>query len=291
MDKTASPKTKTPTPAKAVTSQAKTDHQSRKFSFRNLFKNITPYKIWLAIFLVLWTILSTYAGQIIAALPLTIILGEKLQQPGWMLLYYIVTYAITLTLIIIVPPQLIKLYRKHHRAKSEPKKLFTLAEKDLTATTKDLGVQKLPTFVDIGLAPIGYVAYLIIAAILTNIMSSFSWFNSDQAQDVGFGYFITNLDRVFALIAVVIIAPIAEELIMRGWLYGKLRNKWNIIAAILITSLSFAVLHGQWNVGVTVFALSLILCSLREITGTIWAGMLLHILSNGIAFYLLYVAI
>ena len=91
------------------------------------------------------------------------------------------------------------------------------------------------------------------------------------------------------MIALVFIAPIAEEIIMRGWLYGKLRSRLPLPLAIVLTSILFGFLHGQWNVGVGVFALSLVLCSLREITGTIWSGILLHILSNGIAFYLLYI--
>ena len=38
-----------------------------------------------------------------------------------------------------------------------------------------------------------------------------------------------------------------------------------------------------------VFALSVALCVLREITGTIYAGILTHMIKNGVAFYLLYV--
>ena len=30
----------------------------------------------------------------------------------------------------------------------------------------------------------------------------------------------------FAMLAIVFIAPIVEEIIMRGWLYGKLRDKF-----------------------------------------------------------------
>lgn len=93
------------------------------------------------------------------------------------------------------------------------------------------------------------------------------------------------------MLALVIIAPIAEEIIMRGWLYGKLRSRLKVPLAILLVSIVFAFLHGQWNVGVGVFVLSLVLCGLREITGTIWSGILLHIISNGIAFYLLYIAV
>jgi hypothetical protein len=60
-------------------------------------------------------------------------------------------------------------------------------------------------------------------------------------------------------------------------------------AAIIITSLLFGAVHGQWNVAIDVFVLSLVLCSLREVTGNIWAGVLLHMLKNGLAFYLLFI--
>ena len=39
----------------------------------------------------------------------------------------------------------------------------------------------------------------------------------------------------------------------------------------------------------TVFAMSIVMCAVRELTGTIWGGILIHILKNGIAFYFLFV--
>ena len=92
-----------------------------------------------------------------------------------------------------------------------------------------------------------------------------------------------------AFISLVVVAPVAEELIFRGWLYGKLRAKIPAIPAMLVVSILFGIVHGQWNVGVTVFVMSIAMCTLREITGTIWGGILIHILKNGIAFYFLYV--
>lgn len=272
-------------------------------------RKITKQTVYFTVFVVAWSILATIAAQYIIALPMTFLLGSAVNQPSWMLLYYVLTYALSLTLVILVPPQVLKLYRQRHAVKLDPSadkaKASTskvaassvkmdnleMLSKDLEVTANDMGVQNLPTFVDLGLAPVGYAVYLVLATILTYLMSIFTWFDANQAQDVGFGYYITDIDRICAMLAVVFIAPLAEELIMRGWLYGKLRRKWGIVAAILLTSLAFAVMHGQWNVGVSVFALSIVLCTLREITGTIWSGVLLHMLSNGIAFYLLYIAI
>ena len=45
----------------------------------------------------------------------------------------------------------------------------------------------------------------------------------------------------------------------------------------------------QWAVTIDTFVLSLMLCALREYTGAIWAGVLLHAIKNGLAFYLLFV--
>lgn len=162
---------------------------------------------------------------------------------------------------------------------------------------EELGLTNLPTWTDIGLAPVGYIAYIILALVFEQLLSLLPWFNANEAQDVGFSFLASKPELIFAFLALVVVAPIAEEIIFRGYLYGKLReiiamktsDKVSIIASILLVSLLFGIVHGQWNVGVNVFALSIILCVLREITGTIHAGILLHMLKNGIAFYLVYV--
>lgn len=262
---------------------------------KNKLKNKLKFNkttIYYLIFILIWTALTTIAGQYLSAQLLVLFLGTRISEPFWTLVYYVVSYAITLSLLILIPPQFLKLWHKNHpsAASTESDSTDTAAElsQDLSATATDLGLQKLPTFIDIGLAPVGYIVYLFFANLLTSFMQIFPWFEIDQAQDVGFSYYGSG--KIFAMLAIVFVAPIAEEIIMRGWLYGKVRHKVkNIPLAIILVSLLFAILHGQWNVGVTVFVLSAILCTLREVTGTIWSGMLLHILSNGIAFYILYI--
>ena len=161
----------------------------------------------------------------------------------------------------------------------------------------DLGLKGLPTWTDIGLAPVGFIVSTLVAAGLAAIFSMFPWFDAEQTQDIGFSTFLVGIDRIVAFVILVVIAPIAEEVIFRGWLYGKIRRilsegvseALSITISILLVSLLFGVVHMQWNVGVNVFALSVVLCGMREITGTIYAGILTHMLKNGVAFFLLYV--
>lgn len=250
--------------------------------------------IALTVFYVAWVPLIFLLSQYIIAIPMAAFLGDKLLETGWSTLYRILTYLLATVATIFAPPYIIKLVKQLFQTKKSAQKSLPQIEKlsrDVSPNITEMGVQRPPSFIDIGLAPVAYIVYAVFANLFTSLMQFFPWFNPDQAQDVGYSYFITSWDRILAMIALVFVAPVAEELIMRGWLYGKLRSKWGIVLSIILTSIIFGVLHGQWNVGVTVFVLSIILCGMREITGTIWSSMLLHILSNAIAFYFLFVAV
>lgn len=160
----------------------------------------------------------------------------------------------------------------------------------IRTTRQDLGIDKLPAWLDIGLAPLAFVIYAIIsAAALIAIGYFVPSFNLDQAQDVGFENLKQKIDMVLAFATLVVIAPIAEELLFRGYLYGKLRKHASMVLAIVATSVLFGVVHGQWNVGIDTFILGAVLCGLREITGTIWAGVLVHMIKNGVAFFVLFI--
>jgi membrane protease YdiL (CAAX protease family) len=94
----------------------------------------------------------------------------------------------------------------------------------------------------------------------------------------------------------VLLAPLAEELLFRGYLYGKLRKTAPVWLSVLVASVAFGLAHLwvgsgplQWAVAIDTFVLSLMLCALREYTGAVWAGVLLHAIKNGLAFYLLFV--
>ena len=155
-----------------------------------------------------------------------------------------------------------------------------------------LGLRGLPTWTDILLAPIGYIASMVATmAVLLVIQAFVPSFNLQETQDVGFRMesLYSNADKMVAFAALVILAPIAEELIFRGYLYGKLRTRLIAIPAIILVSVLFGLMHGQWNVGIVVGVVSIFLFIARDRTGTIYAGILMHMIRNGLAFYLLYI--
>lgn len=160
----------------------------------------------------------------------------------------------------------------------------------LRTNRAELGLTRLPSWQDIALAPAAFVVYMVATTIVTGIISQVvPGFDINEAQDIGFANLTLRYEYILAFLTLVVLAPIAEELLFRGYLYGKLRRWVSIWLAAVMTSVVFGIVHGQWNVGVDVFVLSLVMCGLREMTGSIWAGILLHMLKNGLAFYLLFI--
>jgi uncharacterized protein len=155
---------------------------------------------------------------------------------------------------------------------------------------KVLGLDKLLTWKDLGLAPVAFILYFIGSALFIYIVSQvFPSFDVNQEQPIGFENISQRYEYLLAFFTLVIVAPVAEEVLFRGYLYGKLRRIMPLWIAVVLTSLLFAAIHLQWNVAVDVFVLSVIMCLLREVTGSIWAGIVVHIIKNGIAFYLLFI--
>lgn len=95
------------------------------------------------------------------------------------------------------------------------------------------------------------------------------------------------------MIATVILAPVAEELLYRGVVFGGISKKSTVLAYI-VTALSFSAVHIVGYIGMYA-PVHLLLCLLQYIPAalvlcytylradTIWAPILLHILINSIA--------
>ncbi len=92
-------------------------------------------------------------------------------------------------------------------------------------------------------------------------------------------YFLEHPDKSHRLaiaFMVVIVAPLAEEIIFRGYFYGVIRRFGGRIPALLISSLLFAAIHAHLPSIPGLFILAITLCLLYERTGSLWASMTLH---------------
>ena len=89
--------------------------------------------------------------------------------------------------------------------------------------------------------------------------------------------------RVFLVVAIfsaVVAAPVAEEFLFRGYMYGALKNATGRLFASVMISLLFAVVHGNLPALLPLFAFSAILCFAYDFTGSLWVPVGLHVFFN-----------
>ena len=156
-----------------------------------------------------------------------------------------------------------------------------------------IGLGRKPNQTDLVKAAIGFGAFyalLIIAGLIVNTISPDL---TNQKQNVGFNNINNGLENVMAFISLVILPPLGEEILVRGYLYSGLRKIMKFLPALVVTSLFFGAAHLQlgsgtplvWAAAIDTFLLSIVLVYLRERTGALYAGMLVHMLNNLLAFF------
>ena len=97
----------------------------------------------------------------------------------------------------------------------------------------------------------------------------------------------STLGYIFLFLAVVIVAPIGEEIVFRGFLQRFLEKYWkDITRAVLVTSLFFAMIHFNPFWTIQIYLLGVILGFLAWKTKSVIPSIILHIVNNGSAFIL-----
>lgn len=163
---------------------------------------------------------------------------------------------------------------------------------------KSIGWVK-PRRKDVGYAVVALGVYFALNIVLSVFIRIFvPAINLDQEQVIGFETAASLTQLTLVLISLVVLPPLVEEIISRGLLFTGLRSKLPFITAAIVTSIFFGLAHLQfgsgnpllWAAAIDTFILSLVLCYLRERSGSLWPCITLHALKNGIAFTVLFVA-
>lgn len=144
----------------------------------------------------------------------------------------------------------------------------------------------------------GFITYFFILLVALRVADIlFPGVDMDQQQQIGFDTAVSGLELTLVFASLVLLPALVEEILIRGFLYGGLIKKYTKLAAALIASIIFAVAHLQigsgesllWVAAIDTFVLSMVLIWLRERTGNIWSGVIVHLVKNGLAFITLFV--
>ena len=160
-----------------------------------------------------WAGASIFISGTIFSFLFALIFGVNFSNDKIISSFYSLFYYVFAVILAILGPILVK---------NKLKKSSGGEKSDLRV---ELGLRELPTWTDIGLSIVGLIMAVFIATGVSSLLSNFSWFDAEETQTLIFSFSMKNVEKVAIFISLVIIAPIAEELIFRGWLYGKLREK------------------------------------------------------------------
>lgn len=160
---------------------------------------------------------------------------------------------------------------------------------------RDIGVLRRPKWRHIGYTIIGLAVYFSIYVVVATLLSGVLNFN--QKQELGFNNSAAGGELALVFASLVILPPVVEEALFRGYLYTRFRRVLSVRFAALAVSLLFCSAHLQlgsgnpplWSAALDTFILSMVLVYVREKTGTIWAGVGIHMIKNLIAFSILFI--
>ena len=161
---------------------------------------------------------------------------------------------------------------------------------------KAVGLRK-PRWSDASVALIGLSVYAMVFIVMNWMIYLTAPDLMNKNQDIGYSRESSGPILSLIFISLVLMPPLIEEFMLRGFLFSGLRSKLTYVWSALITSALFGLAHlfgGEggtliWVLTIDTFILSVILCHMREKSGGLWAPIMVHAVKNLVAFSVLFI--
>jgi membrane protease YdiL (CAAX protease family) len=137
----------------------------------------------------------------------------------------------------------------------------------------------------VGWAALGIFAFYFFAGVYSLLLEP----DAEQGVTEALGADESTFGLISAGFMVVMVAPVAEEVFVRGFFYGALRSRYSVLVAALIDGALFGVIHWDFTgEGLEILPplalLGFIFCLVYEKTGSLFPVIGLHALNNAIAY-------
>ncbi|MDG1357300.1 MAG: CPBP family intramembrane metalloprotease [Akkermansiaceae bacterium] len=86
--------------------------------------------------------------------------------------------------------------------------------------------------------------------------------------------------RIMIAISAILIAPVAEEIVFRGYIYTTTKRFSGRLFATLLSSLLFGIVHFNITALIPLIFLAIVLALAYELSGSLWAPISIHALFN-----------
>jgi hypothetical protein len=146
---------------------------------------------------------------------------------------------------------------------------------------ESLGLRRFPWLLSVTLFFLGLGLILVINFSWDLLRRQLGWPGQPDFLPL-FGGGVQGL--VLALFLGSVVAPIAEEVFFRGFLYAGLSNRWGKAWGIVASSLIFALVHFSPTVLPPIFLMGMVLALVYAYSDSLWPAIFLHGVINGMAF-------
>ena len=149
-----------------------------------------------------------------------------------------------------------------------------------------LGLRRFPLWVVVLMPPLALILQ-VVTGIFSEILSPLlGGMKNPQGCDISQAF---GAEPYLAVISIAVIAPLVEEVVFRGFIYGGLRRKWGVTLSVVVSALIFSLAH-SFSVGGSILLLApslfiagVALALVYERSRSLIPGMALHSSFNLIA--------
>lgn len=99
---------------------------------------------------------------------------------------------------------------------------------------------------------------------------------------------LTSGSVLSSLLVVAVIAPLAEEIAMRGFCFNRFRKLTSVAIAAFVSAVMFGILHMNINQMCYAIVLGVIFALANYASGSIWTSFIMHMTINGFGILMLY---
>ena len=105
------------------------------------------------------------------------------------------------------------------------------------------------------------------------------------------GAMVTGGNPLLSILNLIVFAPIAEEIVCRGAVYGGFRRKLGVVPSVILGGIVFGLIHFNGWISLVMMFMGMVMCVVYEKTGSLIYPIILHMINNAVSMFSMYLGV
>ena len=97
--------------------------------------------------------------------------------------------------------------------------------------------------------------------------------------------------QLLSILNVIVMAPLAEEIVCRGAVYGGIRRKLGVVPSVILGGIVFGLIHFNGWISLVMMFMGMVMCVVYEKTGSLIYTIILHMINNAVSMFSMYLGV